>query len=370
MLADIEAIRSEFPALARWTHFAIAHKAPLPRRAETAFSDFANDFVEHAGENVFSMDRIEEARSSLGALVGAAPETLAFIKNTSEGVNLVAAGLRLSPGDQVLVSELEHEANLLPWRRLEATGIELVIVSGGSEELLDRIGNKTRVVAASWVTYGAGYRFDIETLAKACRAQDALLVVDGIQGVGVLSTPLRDLGADVVTCGGHKGLLGLAGAGFLYCREPAVERIEPVYTAKFSYEHTDKWSSPMKLRTDARRFEYGNPNFLGIAVLKRSAEFLTELGLDAIEARIRLLTTRLLNHLIAAGLDIATPLEWEKRAGIVSLSWDSPSKAVRKLRERSILVSAKDESLLRIACHFYNTEEEVDRLAEELTACR
>jgi len=369
MFPDVDAVRGEFPALARWTHFALAHKAPLPRCAEEAFAAFAKDFRDTAGDRNFSQERIDEARVSLAALVGAAPETLAFVKNTSEGINIVASGLRLEAGDEVIVSRLEHEANLLPWRRLAERGIVVAAVSGGTDDLAERIGPRTRVVATSWVTYRDGYRFDLASLGRVCRSQDALLVVDGIQGVGVLSTPLRELGADVLACGGHKGLLGVAGAGFLYCREDVIERIDPRYVSKFTFSESDKWSSRLSPKQDARRFEYGNPNFLGIAILKRSSEFLADLGLVAIEARIRLLTTRMMDRLGSAGVDVTTPLDWDKRAGIVSVEAENAERTAKRLRERNILVSVKDGRFVRMACHFFNTEDEVERVASELSAC-
>ena len=151
--------------------------------------------------------------------------------------------------------------------------------------------DRTRAVGVSWVAYGNGYRFDIPTIATACRERDIVLVVDGIQGVGVLATPLTELGADVVIAGGFKGLLSPTGTGFLYCREGFASRIEPAYVARFSFASDDKWKRPLELATDASRFEYGNPNYLGIWVMQRSLELILSIGLDQIEERVEELTT-------------------------------------------------------------------------------
>ena len=121
--SEIAEIRREFPTLENWTHFALAHKAPLPRCAEDAIAGFLSDFYENAGKNAFDMERSEETRSALAALIGAPAHTLAFVKNTSEGINIFASGLDLGEGDEVIVSDLEHEANLLPWRRLASHGV-------------------------------------------------------------------------------------------------------------------------------------------------------------------------------------------------------------------------------------------------------
>ncbi len=371
MLIDTEIaeIRREFPTLENWTHFALAHKAPLPRCAEDAIASFLRDFQENAGKYAFDMERCEETRTSLAALVGAPARTLAFVKNTSEGINILASGLGLGEGDEVIVSDLEHEANLLPWRRLAERGVTITIASGGAPDLIQRLSARTRVVAVSWVTYGTGYRFDLPALGRACRERDALLVVDGIQGVGVLATPLVALEADAIACGGHKGLLGLAGAGFLYVREDVIPRVEPPYAAKFSFTSPNKWDETLELAAGAHRFEYGNPNHLGLAVLKRSSEFLRDLGLDNIEARVKKLTTELLECARAAGLEVATSDAWEERAGIVSFEMSHAAEIQACLEERKILASVKDDRLLRVACHFFNTEEEVERLVKAIVSC-
>ena len=367
--SEIAEIRREFPTLENWTHFALAHKAPLPRCAEDAIAGFLTDFYENAGKNAFDMERCEETRAALAALVGAPANTLAFVKNTSEGINILASGLGLAEGDEVIVSDLEHEANLLPWRRLASHGVTITIASGGAQDLVQKLSARTRVVAVSWVTYGTGYRFDLPALGRACRERDVLLVVDGIQGVGVLSTPLVALEADAIACGGHKGLLGLAGAGFLYVRDEIIPRVEPPYAAKFSFASPDKWDETFELAGTAHRFEYGNPNHLGLAVLKRSSEFLTEIGLANIEARVKKLTTELIESARAAGLEAATTDAWEERAGIVSFEMKGANEIQARLEERKILVSVKDDRFLRVACHFFNTEEEVARLVKVIASC-
>lgn len=104
------------------------------------------------------------------------------------------------------------------------------------ESFLKVMDDRTRAVSVSWVAYGSGFRFDVPSLAEVCRDRGIILVVDGIQAVGVLATPLPALGADVVVAGGFKGLLSPAGTGFLYCREELTPQIDPAHAARFSFE--------------------------------------------------------------------------------------------------------------------------------------
>jgi len=369
MPPDFAALRREFPTLEHWSHFDLARKAPLPRRVETSMQEYMQDVWENAGELAFSEEEVERARETVARLIGCPPQTLAFIKNTSEGLNIAARGIGLQAGERVLITEFEHEALVFPWRRLEKQGIDVVVVRPRdgrltTEAFVEHMDDRTRAVAVSWVAYGNGYRTDIPALSRICRERNIRLIVDGIQAVGVLNIPLAELGADFVLAGGHKALLSHIGAGLMYCREEVIPEVDPPYAAKFSFVSNDKWQEPLTLSPDAHRFEYGNPNFLGIWVLKRSAEFIMDIGLDNIESRVRELTTYLMDQAEAKGLTSATPRPWEERAGITSFEVPDPEGLRRKLLEKRFIVNMKDGRYLRFSPHFYNTEEEIDRLLD------
>jgi selenocysteine lyase/cysteine desulfurase len=335
MAPDFAALRREFPTLEHWAHFDIARKAPLPRCVEESMQAYMKDVYERAGDTAFSMEETDRARETVARLVGAPPQTLAFIKNTSEGLNIAALGLGLGSGDRVLITDFEHAACVFPWRRLQAKGVEVDVVRSRDGRLpvdafLEHMDSRTRAVAVSWVAYANGFRTDVPALARECRERDIVLVVDGIQAVGVLATPLSELGADIVIAGGHKGLLSHIGAGFMYCREEIISKLDPPYAARYSFAADDKWQEPLTLASDAHRFEYGNPNFLGIWVLKHSAEFIMSIGLPQIEARIRDLTTHLFDRAEKKGLESATPRSWDERAGIISFNVADPGHRQRE----------------------------------------
>jgi len=372
MSIDVTAFRKQFPTLEKWVHFDIARKAPLPRCVDEAMQSYMQDVWEEAGKTAFSEHEVDRTREILARLLGAPPKTLAFIKNTSEGLNLAAGGLGLKAGDKVLITELEHSACVLPWRRLQDRGVRVGVVQARDgrlplESFIEEMDSQTRAVAVSWVTYGDGYRVDLPALSEACRARNIFLVVDGIQGVGVLNTPLPELGADIVIAGGHKALLSHIGVGLMYCREEVISMIDPPYVARFSFAADDKWQDPLVLAPDAHRFEYGNPNFLGIWVLRKSAEFIMSIGLPVIEERVKELTTYLYDRAEEKGFRIATPRPWKERAGIISFDVPDPEKIRKGLFERNIIVNVKDGRRLRTATHFYNTKEEIDQLLEEMS---
>lgn len=371
MLPDFEALRRQFPTLDNWVYLDTAAKAPLPKCAEEAMISYMADMWEQVGERAFSIQEIERARETLARLVGVSPSTVSFLKNTSEGINIVAHGLGLEAGDKVLISEFEHSACVLPWRRLEKNGVEVVVVRGSDgrippESFIEKMDDRTRAVGVSWVAYGNGYRFDIPAIAAACRERDIVLAVDGIQAIGVLATPLTELGADVVVAGGFKGLLSPTGTGFLYCREGFASRIEPAYVARFSFESDDKWQQPLRLATDSSRFEYGNPNYLGIWVMRHSVELILDIGLDQIERQVEDLTTYLYERVEDRGFKVVTPKPWHERAGILSFDVPEPEMVRQQLLDRRIVVNVRDGNTLRVAPHFYNTRQDIDTLVGAL----
>ena len=369
---DWDRLRQEFPTTSRWTYLDIARKAILPKRIEVGAREWFQNIYERAGDEAFSMDAVEETRHAVAEVFGAPREQIALIKNTSEGINVVAQGFPWRPGDNVVISDSEHENNTFPWRRLGDRGVEVRWVGPDErgrttvERYAPAVDDRTRIISVAWVSYGNGYRADLSALSDFCRDRGIRLVVDGIQAVGVIANPLEKLGVDVLVAGGHKAQFSLAGAGFMYATQEMIELLEPPYAAKFSFASNDRRQPSLELAHDAHRFEYGNPNFLGCWVQKRSARFIGRIGLDNIEARVRELTTRLIEEAERRQLRIRTPIPWEERAGIVSIDLGRHAgETVAKLGDQDIIVSEKDGHL-RASVHIYNNEEDIERLLHSL----
>ena len=366
-----KALRNDFPTTQNYIYLDIARKAILPRQVENAFNTWMKDIYEEAGMDAFSMSNIEVTRKKVADLFGASPHNIALIKNTSEGINIIAQGFPFESGDNVVISEFEHQANIFPWRHLRSKGVEIRWARPDAEGRVTLdcyqplVDDRTRILSAAWVTYGNGYRTDIPALSEFCRKRGIKLVVDGIQAVGVISIPLQELGADVLVAGGHKAQFSTAGAGFMYASEDMIPMITPPYASKFSFTSDDKMQEDPVLANDAHRFEYGNPNFLGIWIQSHSADYLKKIGLANIEARVEKLTTYLINRAEEKEISVVTPGDWNERAGIVGLKTKNPAAIVEKLKDQNIIVSARD-SYLRASVHFYNTKDELDRFLDAI----
>ncbi len=226
------------------------------------------------------------------------------------------------------------------------------------------------MVSTAYVTYGNGYRVDLAALSRVCRSRGAKLVVDGVQAIGILATPLPALGADIIAAGGHKGLMGLTGSGILYCREDLVDRLRTPFVkaavAAGSAASAAYANAQFYYTSVAHRFESGNPNFLGVRVLQRGAEFLQSIGLQAIENRVRELTATCLRLVKGAGFRTQTPDAWEERAQIVNVLVPDAAGVMQRLRDRHHIVTNVKDYALRISMSFFNNEDDLDKAVHAL----
>lgn len=366
---DFDALRSEFPTTREWAYLDCARKMPMARCAKQAMDAFANDIFENAGADAWSAANVEKTRAQMAGFLGCKPAELAFMKNTTEGLNIAAHAFGLSAGDNVVLTDMEHVNNVWVWRHYEKLGVEIRFATNRDgrlpiEAFLEKIDERTRIVSCAWVTYGNGYRVNLPELGAICREKGIRLVIDGVQGAALLSTPLSALGADAIAIGGHKSLLGLTGSGVLYMREEHIRStltdfVRPLSVMgaqsnrQFDYVH------------DAHRFEGGNPNFLGLAVFRAGIGLLQTIGLPAIERRIEALTGVLLAGVKQKGLRTQTPARFAERCHIVNILVPDAAAVQKRLREQKVVVNVKDGAI-RASLSFFNNEDDIARLLAAL----
>jgi selenocysteine lyase/cysteine desulfurase len=367
---DWAALRSEFPTLENWTYLDVARKTVPPRCQERALQEYCRDVYANAGADAWSAVNVAETRAVMARLLGAKAAEIAFTKNTTEGLNIAAHAFDLTAGDNIVLTNMEHLANIWVWKHWEAKGVEIRYAEHRNGRLtldafVEKMDGRTRVVSTAYVTYGNGYRVNLPALGKVCRERGIRLVVDGVQAAGILATPLCELGADIVAIGGHKGLFGLTGSGLVYCREELVNELKTPFIKAPVAEGSAAARAHVNSQFDyvriAHRFEGGNPNFLGIRVLRRGAEFLQSIGLPHIEQRVRELSSTCLQLLKEAGLKTRTPEAWEERAQIVNVLVPNAGGLMERLREKHRIVTNVKDDALRLSMSFFNNEEDLER---------
>ena len=371
---DLARYRAEFPVTKRVVHFNHAGVAPASTRIARAVSAFMEEALDldASTESVWT-ERGEQVRARFADLVGAQADEIAFVKNTSEGLSLVAAGVEWKAGDNVLAPDGEYPSNVYPWFGLRRWGVETRLLQPRQgrtlrvEDLAEAADERTRVVAVSFVDWQSGARTDLAPLGAWCRERGILFVVDGIQGVGALKLDVERSNVDVLAVCGHKWMLSLEGVGCLYVSRRVEPRLHSVLHGWKSVTDCDTYLPyHFTPRPDAGKFEPGSSPWLGIAVFGAALEMLLEVGPEPIEARILSLTDRLAAGLRARGAEIVSPWEAGQRSGIVNFRLGDDPEALRDaLLARGFFLRMRAGGV-RVAPHFYNSEDEIDRLLGSL----
>jgi selenocysteine lyase/cysteine desulfurase len=374
---DWTALRDEFPVTRRWAFFDHAAVAPLSRPAQQALAEWADDLTDNGDADYPRwLRRVEEVRRLAGRLLNADPLDVAFVKNTSEGIGIVAEGFPWRPGDNVVTAAEEYPANLYPWMNLASRGVELrrVASRAGRLEIDDvraALDGRTRILSLSFVEYASGFRNDLDALGNLCRERGVLFCVDAIQGLGVFPLDVRRTPIDFLAADGHKWLLGPEGAGLLHVRRELVERLHPVGVGWNSVAHPyDFGRIELDLKPHAGRWESGSLNVAGITALGASLELLLRVGIPVVAARVLEITDYLCDRLAQVGLEVSSSRRADDRSGIVSVAVPGDlRRLVERCRAEGIVVNHRG-GRLRVSPHCYNSREEIDRLVAVVAALR
>ena len=371
---DIDALRADMPIVKQYNFMDHAAIGPISGRARAAMGRFLEEAADHAYVRGGLYPEAKRVRKLASKLVNCHPEELTFVKNTSEGICHVANGLQFSRADNIVTIATEFPANVYPWMNLQQHGVQLKMVpeDGGRvpvERIIEAIDDRTRVVAVSAVQYASGLRLDLAAIGQACQERGVLFSVDAIQALGCVPIDVKAMKIDFLSADGHKWLLAPEGAGIFYCRQEVLGLLRPTNVGWLSVDHPNDFDHyHLEFRNDARRFDGGSYNLLGIWGLGASLDWLLELQIDAIWNRVKTLTDRLVDGIRAKGYRIVSPRGPGESSGIVAFVSDTHDHArlVAHLRQEHRTVIAARRGRLRASPHFYNTEHEIDQLIDHL----
>lgn len=357
----------EFPVRERFIYLNHAATGPLPRRSAEAMQSLAADQMNAGGCNWIEwLDAVAGLRQAAAQLIGASKSEIAITKNTSEGLSFIANGIDWKKGDVVVGVKGEFPANYFPWARLERLGVELrwVELRDGCIDLeeLDKACDGARLLAVSYVQYLSGFRIDLDTVGEICKRRNCLFVVDAVQGLGPLPVDVKRSGIHALSASGHKWLLGPEGCAFFYIDNDLMPQVEPMEFGWTNVQGFPTYSTEEKLRLDAGRYECGTLNTIGCFGLRASIELFLTIGVDQIAEKVLELSDYVASEALELGFELAAPRSPGTTSGIVSFKktgFDARAAAER-LAANQISVSAR-HGCVRVAPHFYNSTDEIDR---------
>ena len=368
----------EFPIREHCLYLDHAAACPLPRPVAEAMRQRIADQERSGFDNYQDWRNHHLTCRHLGSqLIGCGPEDISIVRSTSEGLSLVAEGLTWKKADQVLVGEEEFAANAAPWLHLARKGVKVVRYPQADgrvdpDQIARHLTARTRLVAVSWVAFHTGWIAPLAELGRRCRDHGCLLVVDAIQGLGVLPMDMRALAIDAVVADGHKWLLGPEGAGLMATTPELRSQLQPVVSGwrNVDRQPADYFLDRLVFREDGRRFEPGASNGVGIAGLAAALDIIASVERENIQARVEMLARMLTRILIAHGWEVFSPGSGQPVAGIVAARprGATSREAHRRLFERRVVCSVR-QGLVRFSPHFYVTRgelEALDRILEKV----
>jgi cysteine desulfurase / selenocysteine lyase len=376
-----------FPIRNRYIYLTHCGVSPLYDGASKRAAEISRGQVENGMLGLRDyVDLLDRLRSAAARLLGTSPDNLAFVKNTSEGICLVANGYPFQPGDRIISYAHEYPANHYPWRLQEMRGAELVLlqnrdISGAvsdappcawsMSDLEEKVTASTRIVALSHVQFTSGFAADLKELGDFCRKRSIDLVIDAAQSLGCLPVHPEEFNISAVAASGWKWLLGPVGTGLLYTSPELRAKLGHVMVgADLMLQGTDYLDHSWNPHLTARRFEYSTcPVSLAAALEASIRDLHLRYGMENIRREVFRLQDILLGGI---DRDRFTPLLFPEshRSGIISLICREDPTAVARALEREGVICSSRGGYLRLAPHFYNTDEEMLRAASLLSSIR
>jgi cysteine desulfurase/selenocysteine lyase len=369
-------VREQFPLKKSRTYFNNGTMGPSPYSViETVNKGMleVNTDGEYHGTEI--------AREKLATFINAKVSEIALTHNTTEGINIVAWGLPLKKGDEVIMTTHEHVGNASPWlnvAKLRGIVIKTFIPALTAKENLERINTlispKTKAIAVPHITCTTGLVLPIKEISKLGKEHNLFVCIDGAHGPGSTLIDVKELGCDCYASNGHKWLMGPLGTGFLYVKEELLDVLQPYYVGANS---VDRWELSEKVQhldtyvATAHRYDYGTQNPSLYQGLAAAVDFINTLGSQKVADRGRALATHLQEQLLKLSdkVEMLSATEAASRGTMIGFKMKQIPLADfgKKAGENNFrirLVPESDLNSIRISTHIYNSFEEVDRFVE------
>jgi kynureninase len=351
----------------------------MPRATAGALQEYADLW---AREGVVAWRRwlpmVTEVGDLLGRLIGAPPGNVIMHQNVSTLVGIVASCFRFAPPrNRVVLGEAEFPTVRYFWEAQRRLGAEVVHVPGGDgltlplDRLLTVIDERTLLVCVSHVLFKSAAIVDIGAVVRRAREVGALVLVDAYQSVGAIPFSVAELDLDFLVGGSVKWLCGGPGAGYLYVKPALIPTLEPADCGWFSHERPFGFEPPpIEYAAGIERFMGGTPGVPALYAAREGYRILNEVGVAAVRAQSRRQTARIVERALADGLTVNSPLDGERRGGHVTVDFADAEVVSQELIGRGLIIDYRPGAGIRIAPHFYNTDDECDAIIDEIGAIR
>lgn len=385
-------VRADIPFLDEVVYIDAASTTPTPQPVVDAMCEYYHHFNSNTGRGAYrtaikATSEVRKARTNLAKFINCDPLEIIFTKNTTEAINLVAHGLNFEKGDSIIVPNIEHHSNFLPWLNLQKKGVNVNIIKSDEygrvnpADIEDAIDKTTKLITTTHVSNSIGSMLPVDEISKIAKENDVLYLVDAAQSAGHMSVDVKKTQAGFMAFPGHKGLLGPVGTGFLYCNQEIIDDLEPINLGGGTV--SDVTEKDFKLSKSPGRFEGGTQNISGIIGLGAAVKYLNRIGMENIEKHSKKYTKVMYNGIkeiensIVYGHpeaiydmvgfnisgvnchDVAKILDEQERICVRS-GMHCAIPAIRQIGAYEF------GGTVRASIHYYNTKEEIQILIDTL----
>ena len=367
--------RQRFPIFGEKTYLASCSQGALSPQVRAAMGAFLDSWDQRGNPWDEWVEESERLRAEFATLIGAEPDEIAITFSASSALNAVAGALDLRRRPRLLATDDDFPTVGQILLAQVQRGAVVDFVSGHSDgidaaDVAAALDARTALVVATHAAYQSGARLDVAAAARAAHDAGALFALDAYQTLGVHPVDVKAMGIDILVGGALKYLLGPSGVAFLYVRRDLIETLRPLESGWFAQENPfafDTWH--LTYATSANRFQSGSPPIPSVYGARAGLKLVQEAGVETTAAHVERLATRLIEGASAAGYRVRTPLDPAERGPLVVLGARDAERLAALLREAGIICAPRTGGL-RCGFHFYNLEEDVDRLLEHLARHR
>lgn len=366
--------REYFPILREKIQLSSCSQSALSRQVEAAIGAYADTLRYEGMDWMLWMDKVEEAKIQFAKLINAAPEEIAVLSSVSDCASSVASALDFT-GERanIVTTEVDFPSIGHVWLAQRKKGAQVKFIPSVDhliplEYYSKSVDEQTLITSIPHVSYYNGFKQDLKQIASIVHEKGSYLFVDAYQSAGSVAIDVKEMDVDFLAAGSQKYLLGIPGISFLYVKKELAEKLEPANTGWFGRINPFAFDIKcLDFAGGARRFETGTPPMVNGYAAAAALQLLNEIGVERIEAYLQTLSRTAIAYADEKGLSVISPQDLSQKAANTAIYIPQASKAEAILKEQGILVSARND-VIRIAPHFYNTEQEVMAAIDALAA--
>ncbi len=383
-------IRADIPLLNEIIYLDAASTTPTPEPVVNAMCDYFHNFNANIGRGAYktavkSTMKFEDTRERIAKFINCGRNEVIFTKNTTEAINLVANSLEFKKGDSIIVSNIEHHSNFLPWLNLKKSGVNLKVIKTDKYGVIDTadiekaVDDTTKLITTTHISNSIGSCQPIYDIGNIAEENDILYLVDAAQSAGHVKFDVKEVKADFVSFPGHKGLLGPVGTGFLYSKNEVMDKLKPINLGGGTVSKVTE--EDFTLEAAPGRFEGGTQNIAGVIGLGAAVSYVENIGIETVEKHSTKLTKYMFDKINSIDNTICYGNP-ENIHGIVAFNVEGMNshdvaKILDELKDICVrsgyhcaipaikhIGADKLDGTVRASVHYYNTKEEIDILAE------